>query len=1083
MATKTVNETKTTKKPNLSVSRDKLKITFSWKITDTDHGAGQEFQWRLKTGGKWGKWQDISCSKTVTSKKITSLSESDYYPYSNKPVLNAVQGRVRGTRKKTTEEKTKDKTTTKTITTYTKSDWDTATFEFSVPAAAKPRSVTQVNDHTHTYGADVPNYSDTGKGHVTRIKWWSRLIKDNTVTDGDKLKFSSGQLGFQEGTFSGTGGSVSIEENTVYTESGSSYTRWVRFRPQGVAGHAAKYSYAKHIYSTPSQAKDVDVKKTNTTDSGYEMYVTWTADSNNKNNPIDSTVVQYKMAVPTGLDLAYNGSYDDAPAQLQDTAGKDQVRLSLDEHLGLDQCLYVRVNTVHDNHTTYGSPYIAKKGKLKPPTISAADVTSSTTAVSVTASNNSDVPGAYLEVYLKRNSSPSNLEKLGVMTSDGTQVFSCADFSEETSVRVCVRAVVESSKNGNMYSDYTEYGGNIPLAPSSVTAVPADGKTDTILVSWNWTWADANQAELSWADHEDAWESTDEPDTYIVSRVKASRWYITGVESGKTWYVRVRLIQETDETTKYGAYSDIESVDMSVEPSTPYLEISPGIATEDGKITFSWAYVSEDGTTQEFAQLAAVTVSGGSYVYTPLTTVNTAQSYTETVENLGLTTGQTYQYAVNVTSSEGKSSGWSDPASVTIAEPITCSIAVGNTNFETVSETIDGITYTTNYLRALPFTVTATGAGADGTTVIYIERAEQYVLARPDGTESIGYEGEVVYNAAFVGESAISVTQESLDGYLDDGAMYRIVAIVTDSVGQTATAQYPFTVGWTHQAITPDGSVYVDQDDYFAIIGAEMPSGATSGDVVDIYRLTIDGATLIVNGGEWGVPYLDPYPTIGEMGGYRIVFRSRNGDYITANNTFAWDDVEESLDTEYTIIDFGGERIFLHYNIDFSNTWKKEFVETKYLDGSVQGDWLKGVSRTGTINTVAIQLTDEVMIAAMRRLAEYTGICHVRTQDGSNFTADIQVQESRSHDTGGVIVSFTLSFTRIDPVGYDAIVFANGSQIGDRVFYIDEYWNIVITSVDDVESTEPVPEESDDDALEEGNSVIMEEVFDYIITE
>ena len=46
-------------------------------------------------------------------------------------------------------------------------------------------------------------------------------------------------------------------------------------------------------------------------------------------------------------------------------------------------------------------------------------------------------------------------------------------------------------------------------------------------------------------------------------------------------------------------------------------------------------------------------------------------------------------------------------------------------------------------------------------------------------------------------------------------------------------------------------------------------------------------------------------------------------------------------------------------------------------------------------------------------LAAYPGVCQVRTTDGSNYSANVDVSESRSYDSNQ-IVSYNLNITRVD---------------------------------------------------------------------
>ena len=242
-----------------------------------------------------------------------------------------------------------------------------------------------------------------------------------------------------------------------------------------------------------------------------------------------------------------------------------------------------------------------------------------------------------------------------------------------------------------------------------------------------------------------------------------------------------------------------------------------------------------------------------------------------------------------------------------------------------------------------------------------------------------------------------------------------------------------FEVHWTHQALVPDAFVDVMQEAAVAVLYPIAPTGAAETDVCDIYRLSADRPELIYEGAAFGGTYVDPYPAIGEHGGHRFVLRTANGDYITATDELAWVDMQEAegdtLHNDSVIIDFGTGRVYLEYELDVSQGWKKDFTETKYLGGSVQGDWNPAVSRTGTISAVTV--TDDVdTIKEMRRLAVYPGICHVRTPDGSSYAADVQVSEARKQSSGHNAIEFSLAITRVDVETLDGMTYAEWQETG-----------------------------------------------------
>ena len=397
-------------------------------------------------------------------------------------------------------------------------------------------------------------------------------------------------------------------------------------------------------------------------------------------------------------------------------------------------------------------------------------------------------------------------------------------------------------------------------------------------------------------------------------------------------------------------------------------------------------------------------------------------------EELGWTVGNSYYLCARVKSESERLSGWSQYVKLDIAEPLEAEITSSSLTLT------DGI----YYLTEMPFTITVTGAGDNAYTNLVIEREDDYHASRPDESSYDGHAGETVAYFTQQGEATISIGIGDLTGMLDDTAKYVVRATVYDSLGQTATVERSFIVAWEHQAIVPEATAEIDRTNYIAKITPslpeELPTGweMDPGDVCDIYRLSADKPELIVENGTFGTTYVDPYPAIGEYGGHRVVFKTVNGDYITTDGTYAWVDLDaeddDIFEIDRSIIDFDGDQIEFLYNIDLSNTWKKDFTETKYLGGSVQGDWNPAVSRTGTASTMSVITQDQDTIKDFRRLADYPGICHIRTRDGSSYSADIQVSENMSYQSFE-LASYSLSITRVDGQSLDGLTLAEWEEM------------------------------------------------------
>lgn len=1663
-----------TKKPTgLTIKRNDNKFTLSWKKGDKNYGDGQAFQYKL-TGDK--KWRSVSIGKTTTSKAV-SVALSKFFPHKAKK-LKSIQMRVRGNRDGD----------------YTVSDWAEKTMSLKVPH--KPSLSVTLNSQIPTestfHWSEKHSNSDTRP--FDRIVWQSRLAKESNVAAGKKLTWKSGTLGWQKGTGNASGSKVITEDSASLAN--ASYTRWFRVRAEGPAG-ASDWVYKKHTYAQPYQAI-VSKIETKETTSGYYVKVVW-ASTKTAAHPIDKTVVNYSIAVPDAdLECPAGASWTEVQA-VKDTKGNDALAFYVTTPLDDNECLFVRVDNYHDSKVTPGIPKLARVGNLATPTNVSVSVSGNNATISATNAA-SAVPDSFLVVRFTSNEDPEGFD-IGIIPHGSSSVtVTCPALSGLTYAFEVYAAVgeYEETERADGITSYAvtalmrsvteKTGGAVPLAPENV-ALSATNKPGTIQVTWDWSWDGATAAELSWADHDDAWESTDEPDTYLVSNINASRWNISGLETGLTWYVRVRLIAQNGEEVTAGPWSDIQSIDLSSAPVVPVLELSDAIITETGQVTATWAYTTTDGTGQSYAEVDELIIDGGNVTYEKLAEVETQQSVTIRAEDVGWSAGETHELVVRVVSASGRQSDdWSDPVAVTVADQMTCeieetslesqsivvnprtftgnpvefdtdseeivteldvaltptqlgsgtpspsnvrpivghsSVAVeidngedtievgqnfnvtltptvidetpylfkatgdvrgdreslelvggtvnwnqlvptanrdytnnladtrnyvyfvvqalanstwkenlyvhnvtsatllqffykpsvggnrtviihsgqqrnlvftyadeastvghvyfGSIDFKSVdSSTVGGVDArnihltdltaffgnsatadyvysletanagagiawlrkyfpdlfayspyntgtlksvkptahvtrgvnqwdeqmesnwintdtgqpqvnsdylrTKNYISVLPSTsyyykaptatqyarlyfydadknfisyagtsqylnnvfttpsnayymkfvltkgsygttynhdicinisnadingkyfpyeshtypitelelrgipklvdgelrfdgdtrkadgtvnrrygvvdlgsltwwkvdnnnyrnfvaslsnvvydadsptivcliyksvsanagasadgdnyiwvrhespdngicikdtskasmtasdfksamsgkylvykkqtpttetadpftdpqevsiygteefvssngvpvgnkttyktrdifggtidlvsgvltvthgiynpyngeaitgawlsdrdvyssgstptngaqvyyelatpltyqltqyeletlvgtnvvttedgnltvsiaesmrdilaltempleVTVTGAGDGGTTRLVIARAQDYHVERPDETDFNGFENETIALLSQTGEDTFVIDTDDLIGKLDDEADYRIIATTQDGFGQSAEQELDFEVHWDHQAIVPTASAEIDTDNLIAVLTPTAPTGTAEGDTCDIYRLSVDRPVLVYQGAQFGEDYVDPYPTLGNFGGYRFVFMTSNGDYITADHELAWVDVPTDLDVIFNIIDFDGGQVRLIYDINLNNSWTKDFAVVKYMGGSVEGYWNPAVERSANLDGMTVVASDPETIQSMRRLATHTGPCHIRTKDGSSYTANVEVTENYSNEKSHKIAEFTMKISCIDPQGFDGLTY------------------------------------------------------------
>lgn len=1007
------------KKPTgLSITRKDNKFTISWKIGAQDYGAGQNLRYRTKTkSGKWRKWVDVSVGNTTTSKVIT-LSKNSYYPNTDK-YLMGIEFQIRGRRKSyTTGSGSKEVTHTPDW-----SEWSSKIMSLTAPAKPSLSASLGLSNVT-TFSWSVPATESDAKPYF-KYEYQSILVKECTEVDGSKLHWKTSARGYRSGNGTATSGSLPITEETETVER-TSYTRWFRVRTKGPAG-TSDWRYAKHVYAIPYAAVINKVKATPKPNK-ILVDVTWTA-TKNAAYPIDNTNVEYCIGVPSeNMGLPSDPQWTGASTS-KDTNGTDKSVFYIDDVLHDDQCLWVRVVTKHDTYENYSLPVRALVGSLKNPTN--LTVTTSGQQATVSATNESDaceytgsdpkVKRLFLAVYYRGAKYNTIGYIVGIIPTGTSSVnITLPNQTDETAYSIGVKAVVgtyigNSITSTMMESETIWTTANVPEAPSE-SEWEYDGRN--LLLSWSWDWEDADSVELSWSEDPEAWNSTNEPDTYVIDK-KATSWTISELEAGKTYYIKIRLIDSSRSEEVYGPYCETIEAYLTAPPLKPDLVVSEGIITDQGKVTASWNYLSGDGSDQVYAEIS---VFDGTDIGEPIAHTESSQHITIYAAEQEWERGETYQLVLRVKSESGSFSEYSDPVSVEIAELLQAEITSDSFEIITVHDDTSE-TREVTALTEMPLLLSVAGAEEKGITSIAIERAEDYRLDRPDEEETTGYEEETVYLTSFMGEGSVTIDNDDLEGYFDDGAKYRLIVTVSDDLGQSTFDSIDFEVHWEHQALIPEGTVVIDGD--IAKITPIEPTGALTGDYCDIYRLSADKPVLIYPNAIFGETYVDPYPAIGEYGGHRIVFRTKNGDYITDDNSFAWKDFGpdegDTFITTESIIDFALDKVQLKYDLQLSSEWAKDFRLTKYLGGSIQGDWNVGVERNATINAVDLAINNKEAIQAMRRLAEYTGICHIRSTDGSSYSADVQVSEDLGYDTAGKVASFTLKISRVDPEDYDGM--------------------------------------------------------------
>ena len=335
-------------------------------------------------------------------------------------------------------------------------------------------------------------------------------------------------------------------------------------------------------------------------------------------------------------------------------------------------------------------------------------------------------------------------------------------------------------------------------------------------------------------------------------------------------------------------------------------------------------------------------------------------------------------------------------------------------------------------ISAATFTQT-TDTSVNRDTTYYAASGGSYVKKNPTGSENPSTEGwYVIQDAAenLAVENAISAYADADSAYsahpsagacikalvtlpdgleLWDGATYTLSVQAVEPVASlvSETAECEFAVGWSHQAVTPTATVTPDVTDRSVAITLSSPTGATSGDVYDVYRTVPGGHVLVASSIPLTGSVADPYAPFG-MGNlhYRIALRTPDGDFEFA-------DFPYEMKVGGSRFDWGGSFVELPYNVQLSESYSKDHETRSHADGSVNGYYGPSVEMSGSVASDVVKVDHETL-QLLREMAKFPGAVFCRSSNGLAFQCNANVSElGTSYISGAVPVSIDLTYENL----------------------------------------------------------------------
>lgn len=575
------------------------------------------------------------------------------------------------------------------------------------------------------------------------------------------------------------------------------------------------------------------------------------------------------------------------------------------------------------------------------------------------------------------------------------------------------------SKWSDEEAEYSDVIATRPNAPNGFTVCKAESETSIRL---EWDAVDtAESYDIQYATKEEYLEGSSEARTVSA---ESNVYTLTGLESGKKYFLRVRSVGETNLVSEW---SGISSVIIGTKPAAPTTWSSTTTAIVGDPLTLYWMHNTEDGSSQTYAELE-LTIDG-------VTSTQTIANSTEedekdkvsfyVIDTTAYPVGTKILWRVRTKGIIDEYGDWSVQRTVDIYAQPTLSLVLTDTSGVQVQE-------------LLSFPIHVSGVAGPNTQIpigyhLTISANEAYKTTDRIGNFKLVNKGELVYSKYFDIDTDLSIDLSANDVDLENNITYTVKGVVSMNSGLTAEASTQFSVTWTDNIYAPTAQIGINEDNYSAIIGpyCDDENGELVPDVLlSVYRREFDGSfTEIVSGLEnaRGSFVTDPHPPL-DYARYRIVAMTKSTGAISFYDTpsrpvggkaviIQWDDKWSSFNVDadtgaVTDTPWTGSMLKLPYNIDISDSHSPDVELVEYIGRSHPVSYYGTQVGESSSWSLDIPKSDKETLYAIRRLAKWMGNVYVREPSGSGYWANIKVSFSQKHLD--VVIPVKFNITRVE---------------------------------------------------------------------
>ena len=609
--------------------------------------------------------------------------------------------------------------------------------------------------------------------------------------------------------------------------------------------------------------------------------------------------------------------------------------------------------------------------------------------------------------------------KAKIITSTATYTTSVAAGSR---YKVRCRGV-----RGKVYGEWSDYSSNsntIPSAPAKILRYKALSET-SVYLDWA-NVANAKTYEVQYTTKKSYFDSSSEVQSTTVDATAAGHAEITGLESGETYFFRVRAINDKGNSP----WSEIVSITVGKAPSAPTTWSSTTTVITGESLTLYWVHNSEDGSSQTYAELE-LTIDGQKTTQEIKNTTDEDEkdkTSSYVIDTSTYTEGSKIQWRVRTAGITGVYGDWSVERVVDIYAPAVLELSVTNSGGDMLET-----------LTSFPFYVSGLAGPNTQLPIGYhlsIISNEVYQTVDQVGNEKIVNVGEEVYSKYFdTSNNPLLVEFSAGNIDLENNISYTVKCTSSMDSGLRAEASVEFDVSWVDDEYVPNAEISYDADSYTASIRpycVDEDENLISDITLSVYRREFDGSFVEIASGldnTESTYVTDPHPAL-DYARYRIVAITNSTGAVSYYDVPGYPVGEVGAiiqwDEEWTSFDssseneadaseqpaWSGSLLKLPYNVDVSDKNSMDVSLVKYIGRKRPVSYYGTQLGESSSWKMDIPKDDKDTLYALRRLAIWPGDVYVRESSGSGYWANIKVSFSQTHNE--VIIPVSLDITRVE---------------------------------------------------------------------